>query len=462
MPINLLFLSLIRTFAWIFGTQQMNNKRQQWWKTGWSVGYGVVTFLACLLPLRALLNYHEQRHLFRWSGYYLREQTASWNGWQELAVSFLTQFFYVGWLGALLVALLAVGVQWLVWRLMCFVRLRRWWLYPLSLVPSAVLVYVCLLPPRYRQSAEFRELISYDYLMRTHQWETITERAATTAPQSEFGVLATNHALAMQGRLPDDMFLYRQTGPKGLLFDDQQQEPQTLYTLSDIHLRLGFVNEAERLAFNGMQQLPDHHKSGRLLRRLAETNIINGDYRIARKYLNFLASTLYYGSWARRWLSHLGDEAFVEQQYGAQRQRRTADVNHLVAPDKSVMLTELVRQDSTNRTAVDYLLAYDLLSLKYERLLDHLRQVQQLGYYSTMAPRAVQECIMGNWVLYHPDAKELPIPVSEEVYQTTRDFIQTVSKTQNVDDPSLSEPPFSQSYWHYHVVTLQQQNNVYP
>jgi hypothetical protein len=111
---------------------------------------------------------------------------------------------------------------------------------------------------------------------------------------------------------------------------------------------------------------------------------------------------------------------------------------------------------------VDYLLAYDLLSLKYERLLDHLRQVQQLGYYSTMAPRAVQECIMGNWVLYHPDAKELPIPVSEEVYQTTRDFIQTVSKTQNVDDPSLSEPPFSQSYWHYHVVTLQQQNNVYP
>ena len=440
----------------------MNCRKQKWWKAGWSAAYGTVVFLACLLPLRALMNYHEQRHLFRWTAYYLREQTASREGWQELAVSFLTQFFYVGWLGALLVALLAVGLQWMAWRLMRVARLRRWWLYPLSTVPSALLVYVCLLPPHYRESAEFRELTDYDFLMRTRQWERITERAARRTPQSEFGVLSANHALAMQGRLPDDMFLYRQTGLKGLLNDDRQQEPQTCYALSDVHLRLGFVNEAERLAFNAMQQLPDHHKSGRLLRRMAETNIINGDYRIARKYLHFLSSTLYYGAWARNWLSHLDDETYVNREYGTMRRRRTARVEHLVAPDKSVMLSELVEQDSTNRLAVDYLLAYDLLSLKYEQLLDHLRGAQQYGYYTTMAPRAVQECIMGNWVLFHPDAEELPIPVSKEVYDTTRDFLETMFKTGNTDEPSLNRPPFSQSYWHYHVTVLKQQNPIRP
>ncbi len=424
--------------------------------------YGIAIFLVCLFPLRALLNYHEQRHLFRWTGYYLREQTTSWDGWQELAVSFITQFFYVGWLGALLVALLAVGVQWLVWWLMRLVRLRSWWLYPLSIVPSILLVYVCLLPPRYRGSAEFREMVGYDYLMRTHHWQAITERAAHEVPQSELGVLSTNHALAMLGRLPEDMFLYRQMGLKGLLYDDQQQEPLVCHSLSDIHLRLGFVNEAERLAFNAKQHMPDHHKSGRLYRRLAEANIINGNYQIANKYLHFLSSTLYYGTWARNWLQHLGDEAYTDQQYSVFRQRRTTQVSHLIAPDKSVMLSELVQQDGTNHLAVGYLLAYDLLSLKYERLLDHLRQVQQLGYYTPMAPRPIQECIMGNWVLYHPDAKELPIPINEEVYETTRTFIETVYKTQNTEDPSLSVPPFSQSYWHYHVATLQAAKSTYP
>ena len=440
----------------------MNKKKQKWWKATWSVVYGTGVFLVCLFPLRALMNYHEQRHLFRWTGYYLRSLVTSWEGCQEFAVSFITQFFYVGWLGALLLALSAVGIQWLSWWLIRLVRLRGWWLYPLSIVPSVLLVYVCLLPPRYRNSHEFREMVGYDYLMRTHQWQAITEQAAREEPKNELGVLSTNHALAMLGRLPDDMFMYRQTGLKGLLYDDQQQEPLICHSLSDIHLRLGFVNEAERLAFNAKQHLPDHHKSGRLYRRLAEANIINGNYQIARKYLHFLSSTLYYGSWARNWLKHLGDEAYTDRQYGTLRQRRTTQVSHLIAPDKSIMLTELVQQDSTNSIAVDYLLAYDLLSLKYERLLDHLCMVQQSGYYTPIAPRPVQECIMGNWVLYHPDAKELPIPVSEEVYASTRTFIETVYKTQNLNDPSLHTPPFSQSYWHYHVTTLNTAKSIYP
>lgn len=432
------------------------------WKAVLSVIFGIVIFMICRFLLCALMNYHEQSHLFRWTGFYLRDQLSSWDGFREYLVSFITQFFYVEWLGALLIALLAVGIQQVVWRLMHLLGLGRSWLYPISFVPVALMFYYGLIPQHYRDNADFREIVEYDYLMRTHQWQTIAEKSAQAYPQSEHGIRVTNHALAIQGRLLDEMFFYQQTGPKGLLADDQQQEPLTYYALSDIYMHLGFINESERLAFNAKQSLPNHHKSGRAFFRLAETNIINGNYTIAMKYLNYLRSTLYYGSWARNWLEKLGDETYTEQQYGNVRRRRTTQVNHLIAPDKSIMLTELVQQDSTNRLAMDYLLAYDLLTLKYERVLEHLQWGEQLGYYTQIAPRAVQECIMGSWLLFHPDATELPIPISKDVYETTGTIMKAIAMARDFNDPSFNEPPFSQSYWHYRIMVLRQKLSTTP
>ena len=434
----------------------------KWWKAALSVVFGIVIFMICRFPLCALMNYHEQSHLFRWTAFYLRDQFSSWDGLQEYLVSFVTQFFYVEWLGALLVALLAVGIQQVVWRLMRLLRLGHSWLYLLSFVPAALMFYYGMIPQHYRDNAVFREIVEYDYLMRTHQWQVIAEKSVQTIPQSEHGIRVTNHALAIQGRLLDEMFFYQQTGPKGLLADDQQQEPLTYYSLSDIYMHLGFINESERLAFNAKQSLPDHHKSGRAFFRLAETNIINGNYTIARKYLNYLRSTLYYGSWARNWLEKLGDETYTEEQYGNVRRRRTTQVNHLIAPDKSIMLTELVQQDSTNRLAMDYLLAYDLLTLKHEQVLEHLRWGEQLGYYTQIAPRAVQECLMGSWLLFHPDATELPIPISKDVYEATGSIMKAIAMARDFNDPSFNEPPFSQSYWHYRIMVLQQKLSTTP
>ena len=46
----------------------------KWLKTRWrlllSLLFALAVFLLCLFPYRALLNYHEQRHLFRWNDYY--------------------------------------------------------------------------------------------------------------------------------------------------------------------------------------------------------------------------------------------------------------------------------------------------------------------------------------------------------------------------------------------------------
>lgn len=418
------------------------------WQLQLSVVAAVVVFWLCLVPYRAIMNYHEQTHLFRWTWTYLQEQAATPNGWMEYAASFVTQFFYVGWLGAVIMALLAVGVQALTWAFMRAVRMNRPWLYPATLIPPALLFYYVFIPQAYKTDPQFRETIEYDYLLRAQKWDAIVAKSYYRQPETLMGIWCTNRALAQRNELLDKMFHYRQEGPDGLLMDAARMNPLTLYSLSDICFDLGLINSAERFAFDAKQLLPDNHKSGRIYRRLAEANMVNGHYAVAKKYLHILQSTLFYGRWADKTLHLLGDEERInaDARYGWLRACQQKE-NDQLAYAKEQMLAELVKTNPKNRLAADYLLAYEMLRLDLEGVLTNTLMVRQLGYERT--PKAVQECIAGYAIMMHPN-DSLPIPIDQEVFHTTFAYLQTVNNTGNRLHPSLDAEPFNRSYWHYH------------
>ena len=339
-------------------------KQKYEWKWILTVLVGIGIFLLCLFPLRALLNYHEESHLFRWTSYYFREQMTSWQGFQEFAVSFIVQFFYVAALGSFILALLVMAFQRLTWWILKKVGRWEWGLYLLSFIPALCLFFYFFIPKDYWNDEKFREVVTYDYLERTHQWQSILKLTKSAAPKTECGIWCTNYALGMTGQL-DQMESYPQCGPEGLLNDALQKPSFALYSMSDIYFQLGSVNEAERIAFNAKQYLPNDHKSGRLYRRLAEANIVNGHYDIAAKYLHFLESTIFYRTFAKRWLSDLGDEAKVDAAYARVRQFRQKEGRWLTSNAKEVMLLQLVETNEDNKLAFNYLVAYRLLQLGY-------------------------------------------------------------------------------------------------
>jgi hypothetical protein len=57
-----------------------------------------------------ILNYHEQNQLFLWTGDYLMKRLSLPGGLAYWLGEFVVQFFYVPWLGALLMALLLAAV----------------------------------------------------------------------------------------------------------------------------------------------------------------------------------------------------------------------------------------------------------------------------------------------------------------------------------------------------------------
>ena len=84
------------------------------------------------------------------------------------------------------------------------------------------------------------------------------------------------------------------------------EQPPTLksvssaFLMSEISLSMGMVNLSQRSAFEAMEAIPNYNKSARALRRLVETNIITGQYDVARKYIAILEETTFYRGWARK------------------------------------------------------------------------------------------------------------------------------------------------------------------
>lgn len=409
------------------------------WKPAWTLSLAAVVFVLCLFPYRALLNYHEQTHLFRWNSYYIREQWGSLEGIWEYVVSFFTQFFYIGWLGAVVMALIAVGIQLLTWQMLRLCRLRWAWCYPISLIPPILAFYFVFIPSQYKTDDKFREVVTYDYLVRAQKWTSILAHSYRHEPQTMCGIWCTNYALAKRGALLNDMFLYKQDSPDGLLMDAVRMDPMTLYSLSDISLDLGMINSAERFAFDAKQRLPQGHKSGRLYRRLAETNLINGNQKVAKKYMQILKSTLFY---------HQDITESDCERYHALRQKG----NDELAQAKDQILRQLTIENPQNKLASDYLLAYEMLRLDLEHLTEYTLMLRQRDKWE-YTPKAIQEAVIGFWILKHPN-DSLPFSVNKDIFTHTATILQAVQSSGNMMPASLEVPPYNQSYWHYHTQAL--------
>ena len=116
-------------------------------------------------------------------------------------------------------------------------------------------------------------------------WQKVAELAAKKDLKSEVGTYYYNLANAMLGQLPDRLMDYYQPFERGLFLPvGPKSTPFQIACAGDVWFALGYMPLAERDAMLGMLFSPAHTGS-RYLRRMAETNLVTGDYEAASKYL---------------------------------------------------------------------------------------------------------------------------------------------------------------------------------
>ena len=207
------------------------------------------------------------------------------------------------------------------------------------------------------------KVMQYDFMARYQQWNRILETINKEKPNNQIGVTVQNLALAMHGMLLDHMFDYNQNGIAGLLPDVNTDATSPLPT-AEVFYHLGMINVAQRTVFEAQEAILDFQKSGRCYKRLAQTNLINGDYEVARKYLTALKKTLFYRDWANETLPLLGNEEAIAKHPEYGHLRRFAYKENFFFSDHVTpeMLESLYSNDTENRMAYQYLLAYYLLT----------------------------------------------------------------------------------------------------
>lgn len=310
-----------------------------------------------------------------------------------------------------------------------------------------VLVTVPLL--RFSFDSATYELIDYDYLVRTHQWQHIIEKAEKHQASSPMSVSCVNLALAMQGQLCDRLFEFYQNGAEGL-FPTFTRDMTSPLPTAEAFYQLGMVNDAERYTFEAQEAIPNYRKSGRLTRRIAQCEIINGNYGVAAKYLRMLESSLFYRQWAKSQERFLYNSAAVkaDPEYGRLRDIRIKRHDYLFSDQEMDQMLGLLLVDNKkydNRMAYEYLIAYELL----QRDVNRFMQYYPLGRFVQFdhIPYAIQQVLIGSWLQRHNTLQGMPYSVDRQNVDATVAFIRAYMTNRN--DPALNQPPLAYNAWHY-------------
>jgi hypothetical protein len=213
-------------------------------------------------------------------------------------------------------------------------------------------------------------------------------RAGAAQLTNRFVLPAVNRALYHTGRLSTHMFSCPQH-PDVLLptGDDRVLRYWSKFdTLTD----LGLMNLAEKNFIECMETFGEHPA---FLQRLALINLAKGEIETARVFLGALSRTLFHRAWARHYLALLQADPGLATDAEIQQRRAVCLKTDSTATfwDKESLLTALLQNNSHNRMAFEYLMAWYLVTKQVAKVAEAVHYMNDLDYAEI--PPLYQEAI---------------------------------------------------------------------
>jgi len=348
--------------------------------------------------------YQEQNQIFLWSCDYLSTYFEKPGGLATLIGDFLTQFYYYLYVGAIILTLclfligitlyqalrnfkvskivallLALVVMTFVavchfsanyrlastisvfgWILMLwFVSLMRGW--KVRLIITALVLLPCFLLfglPQVKkiQSPDFilekDFAVDCEYYFGNH--DKVIKMVEGYDQWTSQMLFFYNLVQAQRGQLPDNLLKFTPT-ELGTFFKIGPETPMlTIRNMNELYWALGDMTFTERAAMM-TNVFSTNNRNVRMMRRLAECNIVSGDSLAAEKYLRILDKTLVYHQWANNLRQH-GKDIYKE---------KMRMVNYhdtiTISDNAHFLMMQLLDANPNNMVALDYILCSDLL-----------------------------------------------------------------------------------------------------
>lgn len=164
---------------------------------------------------------------------------------------------------------------------------------------------------------------------------------------------------ALQDSLPDCLLKYPVKNLGTLTTIGETTPLMVINMMNDLYYELGDMTYAERAAMMRNVFSP-RNRNVRMIRRLAEINLVSGDTLAALKYLRILDRTHAYAGWSQ---SHTPGKTSVDVEADIKHRRNFSNNkdNIRLGDNCRNIILELLESNPGNTLALDYLLCTDLL-----------------------------------------------------------------------------------------------------
>jgi hypothetical protein len=224
-----------------------------------------------------------------------------------------------------------------------------------------------------------KEYFKVQKLFFSEKYEELTKYLTLHPTSNRLTIYLNNIALCETGRLNDRLFWLPQSPDGQSLFLKWEMYAEVLKLGGYFYYTTGMINEAHRWAFENMVMRGIAPED---LKMLIKTEVINGNYKMASKYISILKSTLFYRKEALAFEKLVGSEEMVESdpELGRKRKEQIENDFFSITDNPYINIERVFSADPLNRKVFDYRMAYLMITENYQELASGIGMLKGLGY----------------------------------------------------------------------------------
>jgi hypothetical protein len=293
-----------------------------------------------------------------------------------------------------------------------------------------------------------KEFFQADKLFCQGRFNEVTRYVTEHPTTNRLTIYLNNIALCETGRLNDQLFHFPQSPDGQTLFLKWEMLGEVLRRGAYFYYSTGMINEAQRWAYENMVMKGITPED---LRMLIKTEIINGNYKVASKYISILKKTIFYRKEAKNFERLLSDEKSVElhPEFGIKRKEKIKHDFFSITDNPYANIARAFSADSLNRKLFDYKMAYLMLNEDYAGIASGFTRLENLGFkiIPVHLGEAAMVCRMSGSAL--PDMGKLKIdPQTEARFSQFLQTFQSYGNNLKTAQPILKQK-FGNTFWYY-------------
>ncbi len=260
-----------------------------------------------------------------------------------------------------------------------------------AIIRIAVPVIFLIITLRFSGNKNEKALIQLNYYAEREDWEAVFRAGEILSPENRLVMFQLNRALYHTERLTEDLFSYKQLwGQDGLILT-RYYNSKILEQISDYYFDLGFIKESLHWAY---EALTKYELNPAVLKRIALSNIILGEYKIAAKFLAILSKSVIHRKWAHKYISYLDNHDLIEADpvILEKRDLMPKSDHYSNSEEPEFDLYSLLQENPKNKMAFEYFIASCLLRHDIGNVIKNLHYLLDLNYAAI--PKNIEEAIL--------------------------------------------------------------------